>query len=126
MNFGSVHSQESLIGGDDVLAASDGRQYQISCGFITADQLDDDIDVRVFDDLQRIGCQHCSRKCDSAVTSDVPHCNLCHVDRDTTASPYQFRILPEDSERTAPDSPETDDADIDTLLHSGCSTLSGV
>jgi len=54
-DFRAVHGQQRLVGGDHVLAGSNGLQHQAARNAGAANQLDDDVDGRVADDLARIG-----------------------------------------------------------------------
>ena len=54
-NFGAVRGQQSLIGGNDMLAIFDRLQCQLFRNGIAADQLDNDIDVRIRYDFICIG-----------------------------------------------------------------------
>ena len=45
----AVHGQQGLVGGDHVLAVFDGGQHQFLGHGVAADELDDDVDVRVLD-----------------------------------------------------------------------------
>ena len=49
-----MRREQSLVGGDDMLAVGDGFHYQLACDPIATNQLDDDINVRVINDLKRI------------------------------------------------------------------------
>ena len=43
----AVHGEQRLVGGDHVLAVGDGLQHQFLGDAVAADQLDDDVDLRV-------------------------------------------------------------------------------
>ena len=46
----AVHRDQRLVGGDHVLAVGDGAQHQLARRRIAADELDDDVHVRIIDD----------------------------------------------------------------------------
>src|SRR5476649_1508491 len=50
----AMHGQQRLVGGDDMLAVGDGLQHQFARQLVAADQLHDDVDVRVVDDLEGV------------------------------------------------------------------------
>src|SRR5690606_3552062 len=43
----AMHGKQCLVGGDHVLAVLDGLEHQFAGHAIAADQLDDDVDVRI-------------------------------------------------------------------------------
>ena len=49
--FIAVGGEQRLVGGDNVLAVGDGFQHHVLGEGVAADQLDNDVDVRVGDDL---------------------------------------------------------------------------
>ena len=51
----AVHGDEGLVGGDHMLAALDGLKDEPAGRVRAADELDDDVDVRIAHDLPRIG-----------------------------------------------------------------------
>ena len=53
-NFIAVHSDQRLVGGNHVLAVFDGFEHQVLGQGVTADQLDNDIDLRVVHQLKHI------------------------------------------------------------------------
>ena len=53
-NFGAVHGQQGLVGGDHVFAGGYRFHHQLFGDAITADEFDDDVDVRVGNDGARI------------------------------------------------------------------------
>ena len=56
-DFLAVHGQQGFVGGDDVLAVSDGVEHQMTRRRAAADSLDDDVDVRMANQRRRIGDQ---------------------------------------------------------------------
>ncbi len=53
----AVLREQRLVGGDHVLAVGDRRQDELAGARLAADQLDDDVDVRMRDQLRGIGHQ---------------------------------------------------------------------
>ena len=81
----AVHRDEGLVRGDDVLASFDGFVDEPESGVGAADELDDDIDVRVADDLARIGGE---RECvGRADARPVERAYRGSRDHDVTAGP---------------------------------------
>ena len=65
--------QQLLVRRDDRLAGGEGGGDQLAGGFDPADHLDDDVDVRVGDDVVGVPGQHAGRQLDVAVPGDVAH-----------------------------------------------------
>src|SRR2546430_10847030 len=53
-DLGAVGGEQRLVGGDDMLAVADRLEHQLSRDAVAADQLDDDVDLRVAYQLERI------------------------------------------------------------------------
>ena len=53
-DFGAMHGEQRLVGGDDMLAVGDRLHHHFLGDTIAADQLDDDFDIGVVDDTEKV------------------------------------------------------------------------
>ena len=89
-----MHGQQSLVRCNNVFASRDGGQYELSGRFIAADQLDNNVDVRILDDLGRICRQHSGWNGEAAIAAGVTYCDLAYLHRNADSMADQFRVFP--------------------------------
>ena len=65
--------QQLLVGGDDRLAGGQRRGDQLAGRLDAADDLDDEVDVRIGDDVVGVAGEHAGRQVDVAVAGEVAH-----------------------------------------------------
>ena len=53
-NLGAVHCEQSLVGGNYVLAGSNRFEHQLPGDAVATDEFDHDVDVRIGDDGARV------------------------------------------------------------------------
>ncbi len=62
-----------LIGGDDVLAPREGRRDELKSRILAANQLDDNVDFRIANDIDRIRGKHPRIDGNTPSLRDVAH-----------------------------------------------------
>ena len=107
----AVHRDERLVRGDHVLAAFDGIEDEPASWVGAADELDDDLDVRIPNDLARIGGQ--GDPVGGADAFPVERPRRCPRDHDATSGPASnlLAVASEHVDGAAADGSEAEHSD---------------
>ena len=76
-----------------MFASRDCPQDQILRWLVAADQLDNNVDIRILDDAGRIVRENALGQLQPTITFEIAHCNLRHFDWYAHTMPDQVRIL---------------------------------
>ena len=108
-----MHSEQRLVGGNDMLAVGDGLHDHFLGHAVAADQLDDDVDFRVIDQREGIISDASSAASDLLGQFHilVGHCR--NANRTTGATGDFFRVAIENGPGTTADGADADEANID-------------
>ncbi len=107
--------QQRLVRGDHVLAQADRLEHQRARGLVAADQLDDDVDIRLPDDVERLGryrqlaAEECPR------LGRVTHRHRGDLDAAAGASRDLMLVAPQDAAGSAADGAQPEQADFDRI-----------
>ena len=117
-NFVAVLGEQSLVGGNHVLAIGDGRQHQLTSQIVTADQFDDDIDRRIGNNGECVVCYPASAAGNLADAFEVPVSDDVDADRPPGATGDFFGIARQHGVGTAADGANSEQSNVDSF-HKG-------
>ena len=118
VNLGAVQGQERLVGGDHMLARGNGLQNKGAGRLVAADQLDDDVDLRVVEDVVRTGGEDGRINRHSPVAGDIQVGDAAERDAGAHLVADNGAVVPEQFHHPGPDVAETDQSCLD-VVHSG-------
>jgi hypothetical protein len=112
-DFGAMHGEQRLVGGNDMLAIGDGLHDHFLGHAIAADQLDDDVDFRVIDQRKSVVGNSGSATGHQFGQLDIFVGHGSNLDRTSGAAGNFLRVALENSPGTTADGADADKANID-------------
>ncbi len=109
----AVHGQERLVRGHHVFLVPDRLEDELFGRLVPADEFDHDVDVRIGQDILRIGRKLDTFERNAPITFDIQIGYLLERYRRAKPSPDDFSILDENAGRASSYRAEADDTYID-------------
>ena len=112
-----MYRQQSLIGGDHMLALGHGFEQKSLRRIISSDQLDHDIDLGIVKNLSRVGREEIARKWNSAIGGDIEIGDLSQLKGNAETATDSSGVVREDLGDPAADGAKADQSNCNMVLH---------
>ena len=109
----SVGGKQRLVGGDDGFLVLESFENERFGDGRAADEFDDDLYIRIFNDIHGVRSQHAVRDFHAAIRRDVQIRNTCDDRREANPLADELRVFLDGFDDACADGSKTDDADVE-------------